>query len=55
MDERLQALRAVLHKRDLEALLVTTPANRRYLSGFTGSAGALLVTGHKALEFTDFL
>lgn len=54
MGERLRALRDVMHERDLEALLVTTPANRRYLSGFTGSAGALLVTQDTALVFTDF-
>ena len=28
-----------------DALLVTTPANIRWLTGFTGSAGVLLVTG----------
>jgi Xaa-Pro aminopeptidase len=39
---------------DLEALLVTAPSNRIYLSGFTGSAGTLLVTQEAALLFTDF-
>lgn len=37
----------------VEALLVTTPANVRWLSGFTGSAGSLLVTGAGALLVTD--
>lgn len=54
MTDRLRALRDVLRERDLEALLITGAANRRYLSGFTGSAGALLVTPAAALVFTDF-
>ncbi len=37
----------------LDALLVTTPANIRWLSGFTGSAGLLLVTRSEALLTTD--
>ena len=35
------------------ALVVTTPANIRWLTGFTGSAGVLLVTGGRALLTTD--
>ena len=35
------------------ALLVTTLANIRYLTGFTGSAALLLVTGDEALLVTD--
>ena len=38
---------------DIGALLVTTPANIRWLSGFSGSAGLLLVTGDGALLTTD--
>ena len=38
----------------LDALLVTQPDNRRYLSGFTGSAGVLLVTPREAVLLTDF-
>ena len=39
--------------RPIDALLVTTPANIRWLTGFTGSAGLLLVTGDRALLTTD--
>lgn len=35
------------------ALLVTAPANRRYLSGFTGSSGWLLVTPVRQRLITD--
>jgi len=34
-------------------LLVTAPANIRWLTGFTGSAGVLLVTGDRALLTSD--
>jgi Xaa-Pro aminopeptidase len=37
----------------IEGLLVTTPANIRWLSGFTGSAGLLLVTRGGATLTTD--
>ncbi len=37
----------------VDALVVTTPANVRWLSGFSGSAGSLLVTGDRALLVTD--
>lgn len=38
---------------ELDALLVTDPANRRYLSGFTGSAGMLLITPESQYLATD--
>lgn len=54
MNKRVSALRELMQERDLEALLVTTPTNRAYLSGFNGSAGTLLITQKAALLFTDF-
>ncbi|MBO8142645.1 MAG: aminopeptidase P family protein [Firmicutes bacterium] len=54
MQARVDKLRAALKEAGLEGLLVTSPGNRRYLSGFTGSAGALLITAGEALLFTDF-
>lgn len=36
------------------AMVVTDPLNVRYLSGFDGSNGALLVQGSDAVLFTDF-
>ncbi|ADG98771.1 peptidase M24 [Segniliparus rotundus DSM 44985] len=40
---RREALRAALRERGLDALLVTDLTNVRYLSGFTGSNGGLLI------------
>jgi len=53
LSNRLSALRATLDERGLPALLVSSPANRRYLSGFSGSHGALLITPGDAILFTD--
>ncbi|RZS89406.1 Xaa-Pro aminopeptidase [Motilibacter rhizosphaerae] len=50
-ETRRDALRAVLAERGVDAALVTAPADVRYLSGFTGSNGALLV----AADGTDRL
>ncbi|MDD3655108.1 MAG: Xaa-Pro peptidase family protein [Desulfotomaculaceae bacterium] len=38
----------------VEAFYVTRPQNRFYLSGFTGTAGALLLCGSGAFLLTDF-
>src|SRR6266540_3057086 len=45
--------RALLAHADLSALLVTKPANVRYLTGFSGSYGALLLLHDRTLFFTD--
>lgn len=38
----------------IDAMLVASEANRRYLSAFTGTAGTLFVTGAERLLLTDF-
>jgi Xaa-Pro aminopeptidase len=53
MIDRLNRVRAQLEKWRVDGLLITSPTNRRWLSGFTGSAGQLLVTADKALLSTD--
>ncbi|MET0928782.1 MAG: Xaa-Pro peptidase family protein [Aeromicrobium sp.] len=51
---RLQRLGDELSDRGVEMLLVTTLVNVRYLTGFTGSNGAVLVSaGGTAVFFTD--
>jgi len=51
--ERVAALRAELGAEALAALLVAHPANVRYLTGFSGSAGLLLVTADAVVLVTD--
>jgi len=51
---RLQNLRQRLLEQDIDALLVSQPENRYYLSGFNGSSGYLLITPQNAILATDF-
>jgi Xaa-Pro aminopeptidase len=50
---RLGRLRSAMAKEGHEALLVTNASNIRYLCGFTGSSGMLLVTATEAVLLTD--
>lgn len=51
---RLQKLRQKLAEKEIEAIFVSQPENRYYLSGFAGSSGFLLITPKKAILATDF-
>jgi Xaa-Pro aminopeptidase len=50
---RLDRLREAFDGHEIDALVVTTLANVRYLTGFAGSAGVLTVTRNGALLTTD--
>jgi Xaa-Pro aminopeptidase len=61
-DQRLAALRAVLGEHELDAILLSRTANKRYYSGFSlsdaegptsGYAGTLLVTRDRSLILAD--
>ena len=54
MRNRTERLVSTLKERDLPGMLVSAPENRRYLSGFTGSAGVLIITPNAAKLATDF-
>lgn len=54
METRIQALRQQLQQTNLDALLITYPVNRRYLTGFSGSSGFALVTVDEQILITDF-
>lgn len=54
MKHRLDKLRKRLATQGLEALLIGSGYNRQYISGFTGSAGWVLVTASKSWFLTDF-
>jgi Xaa-Pro aminopeptidase len=51
---RADRLAALLEERSLDRLLVTDLVNVRYLTGFTGTNGACLVSRDERLLFTDF-
>ncbi|MDQ7842925.1 MAG: Xaa-Pro peptidase family protein [Armatimonadota bacterium] len=51
---RVERLRALMEERGVEAMLIQKAENRRHLTGFTGSAGVVLVTPREALLLVDF-
>lgn len=53
-ESRIEALRRQMQNMDAGAFLVTNDENRRYLSGFTGSSGTLVITPEDAYIVTDF-
>ena len=52
-EQRSQGVAAALAGHKMEALLVTSPANIRYLTGFAGSNGLVLIAGFVSYFFTD--
>lgn len=54
MITRINRIREKMKEGRVEGLLITSPYNRHYLSGFTGSTGWLLVTQTRAFFITDF-
>ncbi|MER1984888.1 MAG: Xaa-Pro peptidase family protein [Solibacillus sp.] len=51
---KLAKLRHMLKEKQLDALLITDEYNRRYMTGFTGTAGVALVSQTDAVFITDF-
>nr|WP_090886528.1 Xaa-Pro peptidase family protein [Evansella caseinilytica] len=52
--DRLQTLTEQFDKHDIDGMLITSNYNRRYITGFTGTAGAALVSRNGAKFITDF-
>jgi len=50
---RLEKLLAGLGEKGLDGILISQPENRRYLSGFDGSAGFLIITKNRSILATD--
>ncbi|MBC8015570.1 MAG: aminopeptidase P family protein [Sporomusaceae bacterium] len=54
MERRLSMLRRFMKEHGLQGILISKPENRRYFSGFSGSAGMLLISDHANYLLTDF-
>ncbi len=52
--ERLTRLRSMLQQEGIDGLLLTNSYNRTYMTGFTGTAGGVLLSAERALFITDF-
>ncbi len=53
MEERRKRAREILEELKIDAILVTSPYNMRYISGFAGGEGVLYITDKKSILFTD--
>lgn len=53
-DARIARLRAELNTANLDAVLVSSRANTRYLTGFSGSSSLLVVSQREVVLITDF-
>ncbi|QAS54222.1 M24 family metallopeptidase [Halobacillus litoralis] len=51
---KLVSLRKKIASEKLDGLLIMSAKNRRYISGFSGSSGAVLITKDEAILITDF-
>jgi Xaa-Pro aminopeptidase len=54
LKNRVEKLRQVLTEKDIDGIFISQAENRRYLSGFNGSAGYLLITPKEKILATDF-
>ncbi len=54
IENRLKKLRQGLAEKRIEAILISQPENRHYLSGFDGSFGFLLISQQSKILATDF-
>ena len=52
--DNLAKLRAQFDQLGVDGILITNGVNRRYLTGFTGSAGTVVITKSEACLFVDF-
>ncbi len=50
---RVKRTRKILEELKIDAVLVTSPYNMRYISGFAGGEGVLYITDKKSVLFTD--
>lgn len=51
---KLEKIRNEFRRLGIDALLITSPYNRRYVSNFTGTAGVVVITTDQAFFITDF-
>jgi Xaa-Pro aminopeptidase len=54
LKNRIQKLRQALDEKQIDGIFISQAESRRYLSGFDGSAGFLLVTAKNKILATDF-
>ncbi|QKS70950.1 aminopeptidase P family protein [Paenalkalicoccus suaedae] len=51
---KLDKLRSQFDEHSIDGMIITSPVNRQYITGFTGSAGIALLSKNEARLITDF-
>ncbi|MCU7556823.1 M24 family metallopeptidase [Macrococcus capreoli] len=51
---KFEKVNQLLFDKGLDAIIILSPYNRRYLSGFTGTSGALMIAKNQKVLLTDF-
>lgn len=54
MNKKVEALKKSLEERNLDSAIIFKPESRRYLTGFTGSSGYVVITNNRNIFITDF-
>jgi Xaa-Pro aminopeptidase len=54
LNKRVEGLKKYLKDKELDSAIVYKPENRRYLCGFTGTSGYVIITEDRELFVTDF-
>ncbi|PEO35873.1 aminopeptidase P family N-terminal domain-containing protein, partial [Bacillus pseudomycoides] len=54
MTTRIKKIQEQLTEYGIDGLLITKKENRQYATGFTGSAGVVLLSATEAVFITDF-
>lgn len=52
--DKLAKVRHILKSENLDALVILSDYNRRYISDFTGTSGALIISNNENKLITDF-
>lgn len=54
MQHRIGKLRGLFAGEDIDGMMITKAENRRYITGFTGSAGIVIISQDRHILLTDF-
>lgn len=54
MTTRVERLKILFPTREIDGVIITKAENRRYITGFTGSSGVVIVSGERQVLVTDF-
>lgn len=54
MKSRVERLKTLFSAKEIDGVMITKAENRRYITGFTGSSGVVIISGDRQVLVTDF-